>query len=140
MYLEPWRPRRKRSFWPWVLSVAIAVSTGWYLYSKQTALLEAVRGPLPTPTPTEIGPAEHVAVGDSLFFEGHYDDAIGEYRRATEQGPHQSAAYAKWARVLTVRRKTNDSRDAGAASRRFPPSRPSTWLPWAWPSTGTARH
>src|SRR5690554_3539609 len=109
MYLEPWKPRRKRSAWPWVLSVIIAFSTAWSLYSRQTAILEAVRGPLPTPTPTEIGFAEHVAVGDSLFWEGRYDEALAEYRRATEQDPTMADAYAKWARVLTVRRQSDEA-------------------------------
>ena len=89
---SPLAARRRRPIWPWFVCLAIAFSVAWYIYTKQTVIVEAIRGPLPTPTATEISAAEYLTKGDSLFLEGEFDEAIAAYKRATELDPH--AAYA----------------------------------------------
>jgi len=83
MYLHPWRPRKKRRFWPWLLSLAVAFAVAWGLYTKQQEFVERVRGPLPTPTPTEISAREYLVVGDAAFLDGRLNDAANAYSRAT---------------------------------------------------------
>ena len=69
MYLHPWRPRKRRRFWIWLLCLTIAFAVSWSLYSKQQEFVARVRG-LPTPTPTEISAREYMAVGDAAFWDG----------------------------------------------------------------------
>ncbi len=106
MYLRPWQPHRRKSIWPWFLAVIVAVAVGWFLYSKQREIFEAIAGPLPTPTPTEISAREYVAEADRAFERGQLDAAIAKYRRATELDPTLAVAYARWARIETLRSDT----------------------------------
>ena len=116
MYLEPRRRRRREvSLWPWVFCSLLAIVAAWYLYSKQVEIIEAVRGPLPTPTPTEISAGGHVAVGDRHFAQGRFDLAVSAYERATELAPTLAVAYARWARILALR---HDGDEALSLARR----------------------
>ena len=42
MYLRSWQTRKRRSLWPWFLAVVVAIASGWFLYSKQRDILEAI--------------------------------------------------------------------------------------------------
>ena len=76
---------------------------------KTETWVQTVQGPVPTATPTEISTREHLALGDSYFKQGRYDEAIVEYRRVTELDPSFSVAYARWGRILALRQKRDEA-------------------------------
>ena len=100
-------PRRRRSRWPWLVTLALILLVSGYYFVRNQGL-SWVDLPLPgrpqvTPTPTEISSKEHVALADRLVARGSVQEAIAEYRRASELDPTNSTALARWARLLVLR-------------------------------------
>ena len=107
MYIRP-RERRSRR-WLWLLLLIVPLGLGfWYFrtHGLDWGILHLPGQQLPTPAPTAISSREHVAIGDRLLAQGQINEAIAEYRLATEMDPSNSPAYARLGRLLTLRGRT----------------------------------
>ena len=124
MYLN--YTRRKPRRWPYVLALLLLLlgGAGYYVARYRPDLIPVERlGALPlpgplrdqvqarvaqvipaTPTPVPTVRIDHMQQAEALFHEGQLVDAIRAYEMAAQLDPDNPLVYARWGKLLTLRR------------------------------------
>lgn len=107
------RDRRRRRLRLWLLLALAYASVALAWYNKQRDVPFFVEAPTPTvevvvdETLTEY--QEILARGDLYFQQGNLTAALESYQEAVAADPEQAIAYARWAKLLNLRYKTDEA-------------------------------
>ena len=143
MYLD--YRRRKPRRWPYILGIlvlALAAGAVYVVQSRpelipvnqirelplpapiatQVAMRMATVVP-PTPTPVPTPKIDYLMRGDAFFHEGQLTEALRAYETAAQLDPDNAAVYARWSRILTLRRSFNKAIEKANRAIELAPNR-----------------
>ncbi len=123
MYLEPWKPRRKKNGgWKTVLVIVIAI--GIYLVATREGDLISKYNPLaqhlPTPTPTKA-PSIYFAEAQAMYEDGNIEGAIKAFEKVVELEKDNEDAYVWLAKLLAIRGHTKEAVKAAREAVKLNP-------------------